>query len=77
MFLKGSYETSSKILKLLCALIKVSKKVLLKEILENLKMVPGEDLVPACITIESRHAAQDKKKTGKGKVTFLEGKKIG
>ena len=48
-------------LKLLCALIKVSKKVLLKEILENLKMVPGEDLVPACITIESRHAAQDKK----------------
>ena len=24
-------------------------------------MVPGEDLVPACITIESRHAAQDKK----------------
>ena len=28
-------------------------------------MVPGEDLVPACITIESHHAVQDKK-TGKG-----------
>ena len=36
-------------------------------------MVPGEDLAPACITIESRHAAQDKKRLGK--VTFLEGKK--
>ena len=28
-------------------------------------MVPGEDLAPACITIESHHAAQDRKRLGK------------
>ena len=66
-------EPPPRIFKLQCAIIKISKKVLLKEILENLKMVPGEDLAPACITIESHRAAQDRKRLGK--VTFLEGKK--